>query len=309
MLFSSFNEGDSVEQGVANLDPVQAPVLEPIMGRYLRLMFNGRVHRIYFEEAGQGTPLVCLHTAGSDGRQYRHLLNDPAVTDRFRVIAFDLPWHGKSSPPAGFEDEVYELTTDGYVDVVMAVVDALNLQDPVVMGCSIGGRAVLHLALRHGERFRAAIGLQSALYAEDRSLGDPAPTSVLHRPDIHGGKSAGASMAGMTAPQSPAAERWETMWHYMQGGPGVFMGDLHYYFKDGDLRNGLAEPLRDSACPIYLLSGDYDMSATPQMGQELADLIGATHFEVMRGVGHFPMSENPTAFRGYLLPVLEKILA
>jgi pimeloyl-ACP methyl ester carboxylesterase len=38
-------------------------------------------------------------------------------------------------------------------------------------------------------------------------------------------------------------------------------------------------------------------------------LIGAAHFQVMEGMGHFPMSENPTAFRGYLLPVLEKILA
>ena len=44
----------------------------------------------------------------------------------------------------------------------------------------------------------------------------------MHRPDLHGAKSAGASMAGMIAPQSPTAERWETMWHYMQGGPGIF---------------------------------------------------------------------------------------
>ena len=65
------------------------------------------------------------------------------------------------------------------------------------------------MALRHGARFRAAIGLQSALFAEDRSLGDKAPDKALHRPDIHGGALAGALMAGMTAPQSPGAERWE----------------------------------------------------------------------------------------------------
>jgi pimeloyl-ACP methyl ester carboxylesterase len=291
------------------LPPPTVPEIEPVTGRYLRLAINGRPHRVYFEEAGEGIPLICLHTAGSDGRQFRHILNDPAVTANYRVIAFDLPWHGKSSPPAGFEAEVYELTTDSYIDIVMAIVDALKLERPAVMGCSIGGRAVLHLAIRHGDRFRAAIGLQSALYAEDRSIGDPAPPNVLHRPDIHGGKTAGASMAGMIAPQSPPEERWETMWHYMQGGPGIFAGDLVYYFEDGDLRNGLAKPLRNAACPIYLLSGDYDPSATPEMGQELADLINATHFEVMRGVGHFPMSENSAVFREYLLPVLEKVRA
>ena len=289
--------------------PPAEPEIEAITGRYLRLSIEGLAHRIYFEEAGQGIPLLCLHTAGSDGRQYRHLLGDRAITDRFRVIAFDLPWHGKSSPPPGYQASVYELTTEHYVAIIMAVIDALGLERPVVIGCSIGGRAVLHLALAHGDRFRAAIGLQSALYAEDRSLGTPAPEQVLHRPDIHGAKVAGALMAGMTAPQSPPAERWETMWHYMQGGPGIFHGDLHYYFVDGDLRGGDIEKLRSGTCPVYLLSGDYDVSATPEMGRELAECIDARHFEIMHGVGHFPMSENPDAFRRYLLPVLARIAA
>ncbi len=302
MLFSNLSD-----PGAGKERPEAMPALEAITGRYLNLAIAGRPHRLYFEEAGSGQPLICLHTAGSDGRQFRHVLNDPAITGRYRVIAFDLPWHGKSSPPPGFEAEVYELTTERYVGVVMAVVDALGLDHPVVMGCSIGGRAVLHLALRHGRRFRAAIGLQSALFAADRSLGDAPPERALHRPDIHGGALAGASMAGMIAPQSPSAERWETMWHYMQGGPGIFHGDVHYYFKDGDLRNGLADGLKDSQCPLYLLSGEYDPSATPEMGREVATLAGAAHFEVMRGMGHFPMSENPALFRKYLLPVLAKI--
>ena len=52
-------------------------------------------HRIYLEEAGQGIPLLCLHTAGADSRQFRHVLNDPRSPSRFRVIAFDLPYHGR----------------------------------------------------------------------------------------------------------------------------------------------------------------------------------------------------------------------
>ena len=63
------------------------------------MAFEDRLHRIYFEEAGSGIPLICLHTAGADGRQYRAILNDEAITKDFRVVVFDLPWHGKSSPP------------------------------------------------------------------------------------------------------------------------------------------------------------------------------------------------------------------
>ena len=285
---------------------VGSPVIEPVIGRYLRLDFKGRPHRLYFEEAGQGIPLVCLHTAGADGRQYRALLNDAEITRRFRVIAFDLPWHGKSSPPPGFEREVYQLTTDLYVDTVMAVCRALGLERPVVMGCSIGGRAVLHLALRHGDYFRAAIGLQSATHAEagaDTRLRD---LRLLHRPDVHGQEAAAGSVACLIAPTSPQSDRWETLWHYMQGGPGVFLGDLHYYFTDGDLRNGLLDRLDTKRCPLHLLTGEYDLSATPELTAELAKLVNATSFQVMEGMGHFPMSENPARFRRYLLPVLER---
>ena len=288
---------------------VGAPVIEPVAGRYLRLDFKGKPHRIYFEEAGpaDGIPLVCLHTAGADGRQYRALLNDVEITRRFRVIAFDLPWHGKSSPPPGFETEAYRLTTDLYVDTVMAFCRALALSRPVVMGCSIGGRAVLHLALRHGDYFRAAIGLQSATHADpgaDTRLRD---LGVLFRPDVHGQEAAAGSVACLISPTSPNAEKWETLWHYMQGGPGVFLGDLHYYFTDGDLRNGLLDGLDTQKCPLHLLTGEYDLSATPELSAELAKLVKATSFQVMEGLGHFPMSESPAQFRRYLLPVLDRI--
>ena len=287
--------------------PKWLPAIEAITGRYIRLELNGRPHRIYFEEAGAGIPLLCLHTAGADGRQYRGVLNDPDITRHFRVIAFDLPWHGKSSPPPGFEREVYRLTTDLYVDTVMTVARALQLDRPVVMGCSIGGRAVLHLALRHADSFRAAIGLQSALYADPGNDTRIRDLELIHRPDVHGSDAAATTVAGLIAPSAPTADKWETLWHYMQGGPGIFMGDLHYYFTDGDLRNGLGRGIDTAKCPLYLLTGEYDISATPALTAELAKLVKATHFEVMKGMGHFPMSEDPAQFRKYLIPVLDKI--
>ena len=137
-------------------------LLEATIGRYLSLDLDGRKQRLYFEEAGQGIPLVCLHTAGSDTRQYRALFNDPAVTSDFRVIAFDMPWHGKSSPPIGWHEEEYRLTTETYTTMIMRFVESLELEQPVVMGCSIGGRVVLNLARTHGCALRAVIGLQSS---------------------------------------------------------------------------------------------------------------------------------------------------
>ena len=148
---------------------------EPIVGRYLKLDLLGRPHRVYVEEAGEGIPLLCLHTAGSDSRQYRGVMNDGDITGKYRVIAFDMPWHGKSSPPAGWHQFEYRLTSQDYIDMILAVCDALSLDRPVIMGCSIGGRIVLQLAMDYPDRFRALIGLQSGARSQD-SCG---PTDTL----------------------------------------------------------------------------------------------------------------------------------
>ena len=94
---------------------------DPIVGRYLNLEVDGRGYRIFVEEAGAGIPLLCLHTAGADSRQFRHLLNDAAVTSRYRVIAFDMPYHGRTNPPDGWWLEKYKLTTAAYLAFVRAV--------------------------------------------------------------------------------------------------------------------------------------------------------------------------------------------
>ena len=69
-------------------------------------------------------------------------------------------------------------------------------------------------------------------------------------------------VSGLIAPTAPEADRWETIWHYMQGGPGVFKGDLHFYTADGDVRGRVAE-IDTGKCPLYLLTGEYDYSCTP----------------------------------------------
>jgi pimeloyl-ACP methyl ester carboxylesterase len=277
------------------------PDLEPIIGRYLRLSLDGRAYRIYFEEAGAGIPLVCLHTAGADGRQYRHLMADPAVTNHFRVLAFDMPWHGKSLPPVGWQDEEYQLTTRFYVDLTMAFCRALELERPVIMGCSMGGRIILQLALEHADHLRAVIGLESADFQEPWY-----DTTWLHRPDVHGGEVCAAFVSGLMAPQSPAERRWETLWMYMQSGPGVFKGDLYFYRVEGDFRDRVHR-IDTRRCPVYLLTGEYDYSCTPEDTRRTAARIPGAKVTIMERLGHFPMSENPTLFRRYILPVLEEI--
>jgi pimeloyl-ACP methyl ester carboxylesterase len=185
----------------------------------------------------------------------------------------------------------------------MAVVEALALQRPVCLGCSIGGRIVLQLALSHAPRFRALIGLESAAHAQRYYDLD-----WLHRPDVHGGEICGAMISGLIAPSAPMAERWETIWHYMQGGPGVFKGDLYFYTEDGDVRERLEE-IDTSLCPLYFLTGEYDYSCTPADTRDLARRIKGAKLTIMEKLGHFPVSEDPALFLSYLRPLLREIAA
>jgi pimeloyl-ACP methyl ester carboxylesterase len=278
-------------------------IVEPITGRYLRMDVQGVPHRVYVEEAGQGIPLLCLHTAGSDSRQYRHLLNDPRVTDHFRVITFDMPWHGKTSPPEGWQRQGYELTADLYTGTVLDVMTALEVERPVVMGCSIGGRIVLHLAARMPDRFRALIGLQSG-----PNVAPYYDLDYLHRQDVHGGELCAALMSGLIGPSASPLDRGETLWHYAQGGPGVFKGDLHFYKGEGDVTAELAN-IDTARCPLYLLSGEYDYSCLPADTLAVAAAVPGAKATIMEGLGHFPMSEDHDGFFAHLGPVLDEIRA
>ena len=287
--------------------PEYSAYVEPIVGRYVHLRIAGRDNRVYFEESEgvekNNIPLVCLHTAGSDGRQFRHLMTDNAVTNNFRVIAFDLPWHGKSLPPTGYHNEEYRLTTDSYVEAILAFCRGLGLERPVIMGCSMGGRVVLELALKHPKELRAVIRLEASDYQEPWY-----DTDWLHRPDVHGGEICASLISGLVAPQSPDEFRWETLWGYLCSGPGIFKGDLHFYREDSDYRDR-SPKINTQLCPLYLLTGEYDFSCTPEDTERTARSIPGSEVTIMENLGHFPMSENPLLFRRYLLPVLQKILA
>ncbi|WP_439155891.1 alpha/beta fold hydrolase [Yoonia sp.] len=275
--------------------------IEPITGRYVTVAIQGAARRIYFEEAGQGRPVICLHTAGADTRQWRHLMNDVEITASNRLIAFDMPWHGKSLPPEGFEIEEYLLTTEAYIETVLAVIGALGLDRPVLAGCSMGGRIALQLAALHPEKFSGFIAIEASDF-------QPAWYDIdwFHRPDAHGGEMGAALVSANISPYAPNAERWNTLWMFMQSGPGVFRGDLSFYTKDDSLIPRLPT-INTAKTPVHIIVGAYDLTCTPEDAERTANAIPGATLAVMDELGHFPMSEHPDGFRPFFVEALEKM--
>jgi pimeloyl-ACP methyl ester carboxylesterase len=273
-----------------------------ITGRYVYVTVEDVEYRVYYEEAGQGTPVVMQHTAGSDGRQWRHLLEDPDFTSRYRLIAVDLPFHGKSLPPTSQEwwAEEYSLTQSFFMSFHVALAQALELDRPVYMGCSMGGHLAPDLALHNPGFYRAVIGVEAAMDSHGIERFMP----WLHHPRVSN-DSKPALMYTLCAPTSPESYKRETVWTYSQGAPPVFKGDLYYYLIEHDL-NETASDIDTSKTKVFVLNGEYDWSAPPAKGQALVERIpGATH-TTMEGLGHFPMSEDPETFKRYIAPILEQ---
>jgi len=275
--------------------------LSPVTGHYVDITVQKDDLRVFFLENGQGTPLLCQHTAGCHNHQWRYLLEDPEVTRDHRVIAYDLARHGKSDPPRNqpWWQQEYQLTADYYVEFILKLCDALELEQPIFMGSSFGGNVALQLAWRAPERFAGVIPVEAA---------DHSPGFYLdwwQHPQANASQVCASGVWDLMAPQSPDRDRWATWFYYSQGAE-AFKGDLYFYSVDHDLRGKLGE-IDTSRCKVVMLTGEYDYLTPPEEGRRTAEGISGCEFIEMKGIGHFPMSENYPVFKGYLTQALSLI--
>ena len=274
-----------------------------IQGHYilLSLRLYGRC-KIFVEQSGDGRQdILFLHTAGSDSRQYHALMNDPQLRAIYRMTAFDLPSHGRSSLAPNLPAGGHTLNEDAYIAAIAAVIRAESLDRPIVVGASMAGQICLAIAIRNAEvRSGGVIPLEACDHIErERQWNDKSPlvNSSLFNPE---------AIYGLCAPTAPDANK-RLIWHtYSAQAYGIFHGDLDFYNSGWDGRSRMGT-IDVSACPVYMLTGEYDYSTSPEMSRETAEKIPGARFEIMKELGHFPATENPKMFKPYLVKAIEWI--
>ena len=102
----------------------------------------------YYEERGAGDPLLLIPGLGCTATVYSE--NTPALSERFRVIAFDPFGAGRSGTPASLS---MQMLADG----AAAVLDAAGVASAHVLGTSFGGMVAQHVAIEHPARVRRLV--------------------------------------------------------------------------------------------------------------------------------------------------------
>ena len=103
----------------------------------------------YREEGEGGETLVFVHGMGSSRKAWNK--NLPELSENFRCLAIDLPNNGAS------EKGAYSFTMEFLSQVLLEFIGAMELEDPVLVGHSLGGQVILRTLINHPDRFSQAI--------------------------------------------------------------------------------------------------------------------------------------------------------
>lgn len=255
--------------------PGPKPSGKEIVGRYITV--NGV--RTYYEEAGEGLPILCLHAASQDTMMYRHVLE--GLSDEYRVIALDAPGHCKSSVPNG--GPFTDITQ--HAEFNEAFISALGLQRPAVIGCSFAGNQVLELAARHPGAYSAIVSSEGADYTPTVS------DFFLDMMRTDGPQILDAWSQSLTGDRTPADRAADVKWQIQRNPAFIMVADLTGYghFDKRDQMSKITDP-------VLLLRGDADWLVSQEQVEATASRVAGSEIVVLEGTGHYPMIENPLEF-------------
>ena len=272
------------EPGPFSPDPVASG--REIVGKYVDV--DGL--RTHYEEAGSGPTIVCIHAACQDTLMYRQVLD--GLSDSYRIISIDAPGHGKSAEPAtGPLNHISDFAA--FYEKFMA---ALDIEDPIIVGCSMGGNMVLELGARRPEFYKGIVSCEGADYTPTVS---PFFLEIL---EINGPQILECWSQSLTGYRTPPDRAREVVWQITRCRPEYAVGDLTGYagFDKRDVVGSIK-------CPVVLLRGDADWLVSQEMVEATSSRIPGSRVEVLMGTGHYPMIENPVEFNASIRAFAESV--
>jgi pimeloyl-ACP methyl ester carboxylesterase len=258
--------------------------------------------RLYYEEHGQGPPLVLAHGHACGVRSWDPQLR--GLADQYRVIVYDARGHGLSEAPR--EPSAY--SQEHMVDDLRGLMDHLGLDTAAVGGLSMGGNVALNLALAHPQRVSALVLADTGAGSDDtaRML-----TRSLQGAEVleNGGIEAYVDWAmshpafARFASRGPEQERFIRSCLMTNRAHGIALSTRGVQAKRPSIY-ALEPQLRTLGMPVLLIVGEHDEACLPVHAFMGRTIPNATP-HVLPGAGHLTNLETPEAFNQLVAEFLD----
>lgn len=266
---------------------------------------NGTGLSVYECGNPDGQAIFLIHGFAQSCLSWKYQF-DSALADEFRIVAMDMRGHGMSDKPMSPENY-----NDGqlYAGDIAAVIDQLDLKNPILSGWSYGGTIICDYLEHYGDGALGAVnfvGAAATLGTEEAShlIGPGTMTLIddLLCEDLARNIAATRQFIINCCAEPPCAEDLEEALAYnMMVPPKVrlwmFLREMHY----GDV-------LKEVSVPTLVTQGTADNIVLKPMADIFLDAVPGAQASFYDGIGHSPHLEDPERFNRELAALARRVV-
>lgn len=232
------------------------------------------------EQQGEGDAVLMVHGLGGTSNTW--FAQARFLAKQFRVIRPDLEGSGRS-PLNG------TLSIEGFIDDMIAVLDALEIQSAHLVGHSMGTIVCQHMATRYSERVRSMVLMGPLTEPPDPARKAISDRAMLARKE--GMVPIADTLVGVSISEDSRAHQPTVAAMVRES---LMRQDAEGYAKTCEaLAAAKSAELERVQCPTLLLTGDEDMVGPPVNTRAMAKRIPGASAMIFSATGHWTPMERP----------------
>ncbi|RJF89290.1 alpha/beta hydrolase [Oleomonas cavernae] len=270
-------------------------------------------HAIHYTDEGQGPTLLLIHGLGGQTGNFAYLTD--YLKAGYRVVALDRPGNGYSTKPAGAPSGIVEQAR-----IIARFIAALDLDQPVIVGHSLGGAVALAIALNHSKLIAGA-ALLAPLTQHETEPPEAFKGLIIRSPwlrrlvawtlaipsSILNGKRIGSMVF---APDAIPADFVGKTRGLLSLRPSAFYATSSDLVAAPDDLPGLVARYGTLSVPVGILYGSNDRILDALVhGKATAAIIPGAVFEMVAGAGHMIPVTAPERSAGFIKHLAEVALS